>query len=313
MTTTSPHISYAAPVSAAWKRMVTILFSPFDIAKWFVIGFCAWLASLGQNGGGSFNYNWRQPGGPQAGAAEMEKVVSFLKAYMVVIAVVVSVILLVSLGIGLVLSWLRARSTFILLDNVARNRAEIEEPWKRYKRQGNSLFLWRVGFGVVCFVVFLAIAGCGVLFALPSIQAHSFMPSAIVGIVLAVPLFIAFCVVTAYIGRFLEDFVVPIMYKFDVTAVQAWKHFHELLKVHFGTFIVYGLFYFVLSLGAGVVVIVAFIATCCIACCLAMIPYINAVLLLPITVFFRAYSIEFLRQFSEEYNVFYSDVKQLSV
>ena len=43
-------ISVAEPVSPALERVKRILFQPFDLGKWFVIGFCAWLAQLGEGG-----------------------------------------------------------------------------------------------------------------------------------------------------------------------------------------------------------------------------------------------------------------------
>jgi hypothetical protein len=38
------------------ERVKIVLFKPFDLGKWFTIGFCAWLAFLGERGG-SFNYS----------------------------------------------------------------------------------------------------------------------------------------------------------------------------------------------------------------------------------------------------------------
>ena len=38
------------------ERVKQMLFRPFDLGKWFVIGFCAWLAYLGE-GGGTYNFN----------------------------------------------------------------------------------------------------------------------------------------------------------------------------------------------------------------------------------------------------------------
>ncbi|MCX7830028.1 MAG: hypothetical protein N2445_03080, partial [Acidobacteria bacterium] len=35
-----------------FKRMAYILFKPFDLTKWLIIGFASFLASLGQGGGG---------------------------------------------------------------------------------------------------------------------------------------------------------------------------------------------------------------------------------------------------------------------
>ncbi len=44
--------------------------------------------------------------------------------------------------------------------------------------------------------------------------------------------------------------------------------------------------------------------TCCIGGCFMAIPYIGAVIMLPISVFFRAYSLEYLSQYGEEFRVF---------
>ncbi|HLX94273.1 MAG TPA: hypothetical protein VKU37_00855 [Verrucomicrobiae bacterium] len=43
-------ISVAEPVSPALEQVKRVLFRPFDLGKWFTIGFCAWLAQLGESG-----------------------------------------------------------------------------------------------------------------------------------------------------------------------------------------------------------------------------------------------------------------------
>lgn len=54
----------------------------------------------------------------------------------------------------------------------------------------------------------------------------------------------------------------------------------------------------------GTLVGFAVLVTCCLAGCLMMLPYIGTVLLLPILVFKRAYSLYFLGQFGPQYDVF---------
>jgi hypothetical protein len=71
-----------------------------------------------------------------------------------------------------------------------------------------------------------------------------------------------------------------------------------------GTFILYLLFQIVLAILSFLVMAAAFVVTCCIACCVAAIPYIGTVLLLPIIVFGRSYSLYFLAQFGPRYDVF---------
>ena len=57
--TTHREISVTEPVSQAFEHVKLMLFRPFDLGRWFIIGFCAWLAYLGEAGGGSGgNYNF---------------------------------------------------------------------------------------------------------------------------------------------------------------------------------------------------------------------------------------------------------------
>ena len=74
-------VSVTAPFSPALDRTSTVLFRPFDFAKWITLGVCAWLVQLGDGGGGGLNiptqFNARglvgapgpQPQGGRGGAA----------------------------------------------------------------------------------------------------------------------------------------------------------------------------------------------------------------------------------------------------
>ena len=48
-------VSVMEPIGHAINKTKHILFDPFNLEKWFVIGFCAWLAGLA-GGGGGFNF-----------------------------------------------------------------------------------------------------------------------------------------------------------------------------------------------------------------------------------------------------------------
>jgi hypothetical protein len=61
----------------------------------------------------------------------------------------------------------------------------------------------------------------------------------------------------------------------------------------------YCLFWIVLALAT---VVVTCLATCA-TCCIAAIPYVGTVILLPIFVLLRSFSLLFLRQFGTEYDV----------
>jgi heme O synthase-like polyprenyltransferase len=94
------------------------------------------------------------------------------------------------------------------------------------------------------------------------------------------------------------------MYKHNLTTTKAWRRFLELMKPSKWWFLLYGLFYALLLAAAGMGVMLVILLTCCIAICPLSLPYISAVIMLPITVFFRAYSLEYLAQYGKEYDVF---------
>jgi hypothetical protein len=54
--------SVTAPIDQAYKRAINVCFKPFDLTKWFVLGFAAWLSQLGEGGGGG-NIDIPTPGG----------------------------------------------------------------------------------------------------------------------------------------------------------------------------------------------------------------------------------------------------------
>ena len=57
MNGSEPKIEIFKPFGEAFELMKKILFQPFDVKKWFVVGFAAWLANLG---GGGFNYQYNR-------------------------------------------------------------------------------------------------------------------------------------------------------------------------------------------------------------------------------------------------------------
>jgi hypothetical protein len=86
--------------------------------------------------------------------------------------------------------------------------------------------------------------------------------------------------------------------------LSAWKELGTLISGHAGVFILYFLFQIVLAMAIGVIVFGAVIITCCIAGCLMALPYLGTVLLLPVLMFKRCYSLYFLAQFGRDYDVF---------
>jgi hypothetical protein len=310
-----PYVSVIDPVGPALERVKTVLFRPFDLGRWFVIGFCAWLAQLGTKGGGGGGGGGGVPG-PRGNITEraneipeqvrhgVEQAKGFVLGNLgwLIPLAVVGVVLVV--GVILLITWLSSRGRFMFLHCVAQNRAEVVHPWHQFRRHGNSLFGFRIAVGIITFVtavVFLVLIGVVVFFAVTSAGFHFFTIS---GIVCCSLLFLATGVVSGIVKVFTTDFAVPIMYLHTPSSVAAWHVLLDILAFNKARFFVYLLFQIIIYLVIGVIVVAAACLTCGCGCCLMIIPYIGTVVLLPIYVFQRAYSLYYLAQYGPELNAF---------
>lgn len=299
-------IRFIDPLSRGWGRMKKALFQPFDMKKWFLVGFTAFLAGLADchNGGGN--------NGGSRGRANFDlgDVLGFPReAWEWLIdnpgwfTLIVMGILLI-FAIGILLTWLSSRGKFMFLDNVVHDRAEVSKPWHEFRTQGNSLFVWRFCFGLIVFITIVAYLFMGYL-VFSGLHEGDAPDQVFILTAIWMGLgFIALLIIVGYIDLFLDSFVVPIMYKNKISTVQGWRQFRKIYSSHVFHFIGYGLFSFFLMLLVIIGVIILCVLTCCLGFLLLIIPYINSVALLPLSYTFRAFSVEFLEQFGSDYHLF---------
>ena len=287
-------VSVVTPIEASWDAMKRVLFSPFDLGKWFVFGFSVWLARFLAGREPSFNFRGNIPmqggWGDSGGSNIMSGAIAGIALVTVAIVIVVSVVLL----------WVRSRGKFMFLDNAVHNRCEIKTPWANFAQHGRSLFLWTLGYTAVVLVTMLALGG-GIYFGVIAqcVAAGDFVRSTIPLIIILSLLLVSFIIISCYISRFLEDFVIPIMYKRDMTAVEAWSCFAGIYRANRGRFLGYGLWCVLLEIGAALVGLLFIVCTCCIA----IIPYIGTVILLPIYVMMRFNGLYYLAQYGPDYDI----------
>lgn len=295
------NIAYFDPLMRAWERMKNILMRPFDLAKWLVLGFSVWLAALVDGaGGGEWKWIWDNDDFP--GRVNLHDGGDlFRNAGEALIWVpLIFVLIMAVAAILLVLLWVSSRAKFIFLDNVVHNRAQIVEPWHRLREIGDSLFLWRVGFVVACGLVILLLAA---LFFAPTVafsnsDVLSGLSYAAMGF--GVLILSACGIVAAFVILMLEAFVIPIMYKYELKATEAWSYFLPWLKDRPLSFLLYGLF--VLMMAFGYVIFLGL--ACVLTCCIVALPYVGTVILLPVWVTYRLFSLEFLKQFDPGFDLF---------
>jgi hypothetical protein len=293
MNGTEPKIEIFKPFGEAFELMKIILFQPFDLKRWLVIGFAAWLASLGAGGGGSFNY------GPNGGE-NMRKVNAAISQIPQPILVLgISLLIIFVLVLVVLFAWLRARGGFMFIDCIVRNRGAIAEPWREFQKEGNSyfLFLLVIGLGLLIFAGLLSLP-----LVLPTIKTHAFLRHYNLYLISALAGWICVMVLLILAWSLIASFIAPIMYRRHCSAWKGFTMVIKLIAAHPGEMVLYCLFWIVLALATAMVACFAACATCCIA----VIPYVGTVILLPIFVLLRTFSLLFLRQFGPDYDVWAS-------
>lgn len=211
-----------------------------------------------------------------------------------VIPVAIAAVIVV-LAIAIVLMWIGSRGRFIFTDCVVKNRGAIIAPWHEFRNEGNSFFL----FSLLIAGAFVAI---GAVLCLPivvplmmqggSAGFHVFLIS---GLVFAGS--IIFLLVLGW--ALVSHFMVPVMYRRRCRAREGFSAVTSLIATYPGEIVIYCLFWFVLVLASAIIGC----ASLCVTCCITAIPYVGTVILLPVFVLLRSFSLLFLRQFGSDYDV----------
>ena len=292
-------LSITDPVQPAIAHARRILFAPFNLRKWLVLGFSAFLSRLG--GGGSFQVNgnpFSQFSGRQA--PDLSPVTAWITGHLPLVIALGAVFIICFLALLVLFQWLGSRGQFMFLDGVARDQAGIVEPWTRLQRPADQLFRFRLLLLLAGLALFGICGGLGVLIALPDLHAHVFGASAFTALVVGGGLLLLGVLALSAVSLLLRDFVVPVMYLRAVGTSEAWAILRqELLPGNGRWFVGFYLLSFLFGLAAAILILVA----CCLTCCVAVLPYISSVVFLPISVFFRCYSLEFLAQFGEAWKI----------
>lgn len=301
------NISYSQPLGDAWRRMKLFLFQPFDLGRWFVLGFTAWLAELagGYSGGGSdkFRVTENLDGdhiGDWAFAATDRMKDFFENPWAFLLA---GMLLAGALMIWILILWISSRGRFMFLDNLVHRRTEVKAPWSEFAAQGDSLFLWQVAFSLIVFAVMGSLVVGTMMMFFPVMALEPPLAATVPLAILIGTVAFILSAALIFVEFFLTQFVVPIMYRERIPATQAWKRFGPLFRSHPGEFVLYGLLYFGVMLGGWFLYLAGGLLTCCLGLILLALPYLGTVLTLPMLTLGRYFSLDFLSQFGEEYRL----------
>ena len=284
-------VSVTDPFGSAFEQTRRVLFQPFEMEKWLVLGFCAWIARLGEGG---TSFNWRHnigqrfdsPG--EAAYHARDWFVEHLDWILLVAAIVIPL----SIALWIALTWVSSRGKFLFVEGVVNNRAAVVDPWRRHRQLGNSLFGFRLALGLAGFVIMVSwIVGTLVL-VWPAVRDDDFTPATLLFLVVSFMFFFAVVFVFVLLRIVVNDWVVPLMFGRKQRVGAAFGELRGLIGSIPGPLALYLVFRVLIGFG---VAAIGFIAVVC-TCCIAALPYIGTVLLLPLHVFVRSYSLHFVSQ-----------------
>src|SRR4030095_13070334 len=239
MNGTELKIEIFKPFGEAFELMKKILFQPFDLKQWLVIGFAAWLANLGGGGGGNFNY----PNNGREDAHKLNETIGQIPQPVLITGICVLICLVLLLIV--LFAWLRARGRFLLIDCIVKNRGAIAEPWRDFRKEGNSYFLFSllVVFGLLVFAGLLSLP-----LVIPAIQNDDFLRNHDVYLISALAAWILVMIFFVLAWALITSFMIPIMYRQRCGAWQAFTLVIRLIAAHGGEILLYCLFWIVFAL-----------------------------------------------------------------
>jgi hypothetical protein len=299
--------SMTAPFTKAWDYMKALLFQPFQIERWLVLGLCVWMAQLFKSGGSGLNFpsGGGGGGGPMGTSNELQQAADWMATNMALLVGIIIGVTLVLIPIILLVQWLRARGEFMLRHNLANRTDLVVEPWKAVAPFANSYFLlqgtialfWTLLFSITVIANLqlvqrllasdLDFAGSGVLTAL-----------IVQGVV-----FLLLGILSAIIQFLLYNVVINVMASRRIGVWAAIGESLGLIGSNLGSFILFWLMRIAITILIGVLVMVLMLVTCCLAACLLAIPFLGTIVLLPVFIFERAYSMYAIAEFGDQYRI----------
>lgn len=290
-------LSVTAPIDVALRRTGAILFRDFDATKWLKLGVCAFLAQLGDCAGGNGASGVGSRIEDRQGRPDFGQARDWISDNLIAIGVIGTLVVLFVVAVMLLVLWLQSRGRFMLLDGVVHDRGAVARPWHEFRAEADSLFGFTLLLALASGAIAFLAVGLGVALGWSDLNAERFGGGALLALVLGGGLLVVNAAAFGLIHLLTHDFVVPCMYARRCGALAAWRAVRqEILRRLPVTVVLYVLMRVALWILGTIATFMLMCGTVGAACCLLMIPFVATLVLLPLTVFNRCYSLAFLEQ-----------------
>lgn len=266
---------------------------PFSFVGWITLGFVSLLESCGSgSGGGGLQNRLDRPGSFGDPTELAESALAWIAAHMVIFVTV----LMVAMVLSLLFMWLRSRTIFVYIDDVASGRFDLIRPWGEHGGHADSFFILSVIVQGASFILLVLIIGLGGFFVLWARASEWGLGAMLMGLLPIAFAFVLAILVAAVLNMILRDFVAPLQITRNAGAREAGSVFLSMFAENPGLLIGYALLKFAVSIAVGLVVAIA----CVLTCCIGVLPLVHQTLFQPIYYAERAWSLKLLAQMGED-------------
>lgn len=291
-------------IEKAIEHTKFMLFRPFDLNKWIAMGVIIFLSVLGTGGAGGSFPNFQSPGGTGTGTSDPREIVDEARTFVTEnfneIVLIGGAIFLFIVAISVLIAWLGARGRLMFVRAVALDDAGIGVNWTEAGKLSSSLFWFSIVLMLLSWMVMLLITGVALLLIVRAVDAgaNSF-DELMLYFLVPVLLILLYTAVILPIWLLLNDFVVPVMYRFNVTVGLAWRIVLGMIGGNILTLTLFYVIRFVVAIVKGIVIMLAGCATCCVG----FLPVVSQALTAPVHVFDRAFSMFALQSMSPDFEM----------
>lgn len=288
--------SPSAAITSAIERARALLF-PVRLEKWLALGFIAFLAGLAE-GNGPHSYSFPFPGSSGGGKGtssqkRWSEALAWIQENAVLVVMGASAALVLGAALGILLCWLSSRGKLMFVESLIHDRYQVKEPWARLREPAWEVFKFRLILGFLFLLGLVLALGVGGFLALDDLKTGDFGNKSVVAGLASLAILALFITPLSLISVLFDDFAIPLIYLRGGNLSGAWVAVRrEVLAINAGSVALFYLLKILLGAAFAVVTILA----ACLTCCVAALPYVSSVVLLPAHAFFRCYSLYFLEE-----------------
>lgn len=244
-----------------------------------------------------------------------EKPASILQPLLFIIGIPVFLLIL---ALCIAVIWLISRGRMMFISALADDtqRLSLREKWRESRITGNSFFKYNIAVGILLFLFVLIFCPAFYFLLHPVTKTWIAAPSAPIAPAPALfAMLLTFCVAIPFVfllGAF-HEFGTLLMFRRQITAWPAFKQVFALAAANIWPVLKYYIFMIFATFAIVLCLILLFIVTCCLCCLWAAVlwlPYLWAVVFLPLLVLRQYFAMEFAKQFGDDYNVYQKDEPQ---